>query len=144
MTPGGSDLTVVDEETEVIEKGITGSELHEQDIAEQQFLVQKLKAERDAKEMAEKEQAAVEDEDEEMETEAKASSARLKRARKDEAEELKTLQFNPKEPEVGERAIATNSRVGRFQLQPRTKQLAWGAAVFALGMGAMTLLPNFL
>ncbi|GLB40211.1 hypothetical protein LshimejAT787_0800820 [Lyophyllum shimeji] len=144
ITPEGSDLTVVDEETDLVEKGIAGSELHEQDIAEQQALVQKLKAERDTKEAAQKEQAAVEDEDEEMEAEAKESSAGLKRARKDDDEELKSLKFQPKEPEVGERAIATNSRVGRFQLQPKTRQLAWGTALFALGMGAIYTLPQFL
>ncbi|KAG5638890.1 hypothetical protein H0H81_008949 [Sphagnurus paluster] len=136
LTPGGSDLTVLDEETEVIEDRITGSELHEQDVAEQQALVQKLKAERDAAKKQEHE-VADEDEDEESEAAAESPSTGVKRVRKDEDEELKTIPFNPKEPEVGERAIATNARVGRFQLQPRTRQLAWGAAVFAFGMGAV-------
>ncbi|KAF5371824.1 hypothetical protein D9615_009574 [Tricholomella constricta] len=136
VTPGGSDLTVVDEETDVVENGITGAELHEQDVAEQQALVKKLKAERHAKEAAKMQHAISEDEDDETETLAEASSAGIKRARKEEEDELKTIQFNPKEPEVGERAIATNRRVG-FQLQPRTRQLAWGAAVFAFGMGAV-------
>ncbi|KAF8071738.1 hypothetical protein FPV67DRAFT_1667206 [Lyophyllum atratum] len=143
VTPGGSDLTVVDEETEVIEKGITGSELHEQDIAEQQALVQKLKAERAAREAAKKEEASSEDEDEEMESEPEASSAGLKRARKEEDEELKTIPFNPKEPEIGERAIATNKRVGRFDFQPRTKRLAWGAAVFCVRNGCSVSLNPF-
>ncbi|KAG5647390.1 hypothetical protein DXG03_000460 [Asterophora parasitica] len=137
VTPGGSDLTVVDEETEVVEDGITGSELHEQDVAEQQALVAKLKAERDAKEVATGEEDGGQEEEEEEEEEEEypeSSSVGIKRARKDDGEEA--IQFNPKEPEIGERVIATNRRVGRFELQPRTKQLFWGATVFAFGLGA--------
>lgn len=48
------------------------------------------------------------------------------------------LQFNFKEPEVGQREIATNRRVGRV-----AKSFAWGMAAIAVGVGAMSLLPNF-
>jgi len=64
-----------------------------------------------------------------------------KRVREEESE---PLQFQFKEPEVGERAIATNRRVGFFQMEPRTKSVAWGIAAFAVGMGAVTFLPSLL
>ncbi|KAG6840607.1 hypothetical protein C0991_005648, partial [Blastosporella zonata] len=129
VTPGGSDLVVVDEETELIEKGIN-HELHEQDIAEQRALVEKLKAERDA---AVKEKA--DDEDEDMEAAQESAATGVKRARNDEDEELKTMQFNFKEPEVEARTIASNRRVDPY-LRPATRRLAWGAAVFAIGVTA--------
>ena len=59
---------------------------------------------------------------------------KCKRTREEESE---ALQFQFKEPEVGERAIATNKRVGFFQMEPRTKSVAWGLAAFAVGMGAV-------
>jgi len=73
--------------------------------------------------------------DESMEEDTPAT---LKRAREDEEE----LRFDFKEPEVGERTIATNRRVSRFQMEPRTKSFAWGVAAFAVGMGAVTFLPS--
>ena len=49
--------------------------------------------------------------------------------------------FNFKEPgqeEVGERAVATNSRLRRIaQMPPERKSLAWGALAFAAGLGAV-------
>ncbi|KAG6830648.1 hypothetical protein H0H92_015545 [Tricholoma furcatifolium] len=133
VTPSKAELVVVDEETETVENGI-GHELHDQDVVEQRALVEKLKAEREAA----KEEVA--DEDEDMEG-TESSSKGLKRTRKDEEEE-KTVEFNPKEPEVEERVIATNRRVSSI-LQGKTKSLAWSAAAFVFGVGAM-LVPSFL
>ncbi|KAG6872675.1 hypothetical protein C0995_007784 [Termitomyces sp. Mi166 len=129
----GSELVVVDEETQVVENGITGHELHDQDVAEQRALVEKLKAERDA---ANKEKVAV-DEDEDMDSVPESSTTGVKRSRKDEDEEPNTIQFNPKEPEVEPRVIATNRRVE--SQETATRKLAWGAAVFAFGVGAASL-----
>ncbi|KAG6816886.1 hypothetical protein H0H87_002006 [Tephrocybe sp. NHM501043] len=129
-TPGKSGLVVVDEETDVIENGITSQELHDQDVAEQRALVAKLKAER---EIAVKEKVG--DEDEDMDAPLESTSTGVKRARMDEDEELKTIHFNPKEPETEERTIATNRRVDSY-LKPATRRLAWGAAAFAFGVGA--------
>ncbi|KAI6154822.1 hypothetical protein BKA82DRAFT_4071729 [Pisolithus tinctorius] len=120
-TPGGSDETVVDEEAETIEMAKPSMS---QDIAEQKELIDRLKAERDAQNM-----------------ETDQVVAPLKRVREDEEEPERN--FNPKEPELEERKIATNKRVSRFHLEPRQKSFAWGVAAFAIGMGAMSFLPNF-
>jgi hypothetical protein len=125
VTPGGSDETAVDEDGEGVEDGVAGSELHHQDIAEQKQLIADLKTKRD-KDIRSK---AVNEADESMEEDAPAT---LKRIREDEE-----LRFDFKEPEVGERTIATNSRVSRFQMEPRTRSFAWGVAAFAVGMGAV-------
>ncbi|KAI5982311.1 hypothetical protein EDD15DRAFT_148681 [Pisolithus albus] len=120
-TPGGSDETVVDEEAETMEMAKPSMS---QDIADQKELIERLKAERDAQSM-----------------ETDHVFAPLKRAREDE--EKPERNFNPKEPETEERKIATNKRVSRFHLEPRQKSFAWGVAAFAIGMGAMSFLPNF-
>lgn len=44
------------------------------------------------------------------------------------------LRFEPKEPEVGERAIAGPRRLRN--LSPQRQAAAWGALVFAIGLGA--------
>jgi hypothetical protein len=90
-----------------------------QDVAEQIELIKTLKADMKGNE----------------------EDTKCKRAREEESE---ALQFQFKEPEVGERAIATNKRVGFFQMEPRTKSVAWGLAAFAVGMGAVTFLPSLL
>ncbi|KAH7911081.1 hypothetical protein BJ138DRAFT_1007362 [Hygrophoropsis aurantiaca] len=113
--PERSDETVVEEEQETID--IAKPDM-QQDIAEQKELIEKLKAQREVPQMA------------------LDPPAPLKRIREEEEEEQK-LQFNFKEPEQQERQIATNSRVGRFHLEPRQKSFAWGVAAFAIGMGAM-------
>lgn len=133
VTSGGSDETAVDEEGEGVEDDVAGSELREQDIEEQKKLIEDLKAKRDADTRSK----PVIDFDESMEEED--TPATLKRGREDE-EELR-FDFN-KESEVGERTIATNRRVARFQMEPRTKSFAWGVAAFAVGMGAVTFLPS--
>ncbi|KAI6003382.1 hypothetical protein EDC04DRAFT_2786378 [Pisolithus marmoratus] len=120
-TPGGSDETVVDEEAETIEMAKPSMS---QDIADQKELIERLKAEREVQRM-----------------ETDQMAAPLKRAREDE--EKPERNFNPKEPETEERKIATNKRVSRFHLEPRQKSFAWGVAAFAIGMGAMSFLPNF-
>jgi hypothetical protein len=151
---------LVDEDGEKIEE-MTATELHKQDISEQKQLVEELKAARGKVEQTEallakakaqlqgeeqgkrsqlqiqdEEQAEVKDEPEsqEMEQDETVATTSKKRTR-DETNEGYKLDF--KEPEVGERQIATNRRVRRFQLEPRTRSLAWGVAAFAFGMGAM-------
>lgn len=92
-----------------------------EDIQEQRELIAGLKAQR---------AAAIARGEEQTET---ASS--LKRA----IEEVDPpLLFNPKEPEVEPRAVATNSRI-RFlrNPSPQTKSVFWGVAAFAAGVGAV-------
>ncbi|KAH7884501.1 hypothetical protein F5I97DRAFT_1889960 [Phlebopus sp. FC_14] len=123
-TPGGSDETIVEEEAEAIE---IAKPSMAQDIAEQKELIERLKAEREAPMM-----------------EVDSAPAPLKRVREDDDEQEKEqLRFNFKEPETEERQIATNRRVSRFHLEPKQKSFAWGVAAFAIGMGAVSFLPNF-
>ncbi|KIJ08088.1 hypothetical protein PAXINDRAFT_18752 [Paxillus involutus ATCC 200175] len=125
-TPGGSDETVVEDEVETIE--IAKPSL-EQDVADQMELIERLKAAREPPK---------------METDgAPTAPAPLKRAREDEEEQEQGLQFKFKEPETEERQIITNKRVSRFKLEPRQKSFAWGVVAFAIGMGAVSFLPNF-
>ncbi|KAJ3998940.1 hypothetical protein F5050DRAFT_1805455 [Lentinula boryana] len=128
VTPGGSDETAVDEEAEAVED-VAGEQLRLQDIAEQKILIEDLKAKRNA---------ALEESNGHIDESEKLIA---KRAREEEEE---ALQFNFKEPEVGERAIATNRRIEGFFEEPRHKSLAWGVAAFAFGLGAVSFLPNFL
>ena len=126
VTPGGSEETAVED--------VAGSDLHEEDVLEQQKLIAGLKAQRDAKKLAEQQQ---QEEDESMESgdsDEVDGPSKLKRAREEDEPALK---FEFKEPEVVERPVATNSRVRRFTLEPRTKSFAWGLAAFAVGMGAV-------
>ena len=119
-TPAGSDETVVEEEAETAELAKPSMT---QDMADQKELIERLKAERDHQKMQTDEPVA-------------EAPAPLKREREDEEKE-EELRFNFKEPESEERQIATNKRVSRFQLEPRTKSFAWGVAAFAIGMGAV-------
>lgn len=105
---------------------MAGDELREEDIKEQKKLIQDLKAQK-----AQREAAMSTDQDNK---DSLAESSSKKREREDED---KPLQFEFKEPETEERAIATNRRASRFNLEPRTKSVAWGVAAFAVGMGAM-------
>jgi hypothetical protein len=124
VTP--SDETVVDDEDEAVNY-VAGEQLREQDVAEQKLLIENLKAQRDA--------AQKEDDGEKMAT---------KRARED-VEEEERLKFDFKEPEIGERAIATNRRVpGYFErLPPQRQGLAVGVAAFVFGVGAMYVVAEF-
>ncbi|KAJ7284949.1 hypothetical protein C8J57DRAFT_1119966 [Mycena rebaudengoi] len=119
VTPGGSDETAVDEEGEGVEESM-GTELHEQDLAEQKDMIEKLKSQRD-KALAVKHGG-------------KAESAKAKRAREDEE---KTLEFEFKEPEIGDRVIATNSRIS-----PSQKSFVWGVMAFTFGAAAVSFLPS--
>lgn len=119
-------MTAVDEESELVKDDVAGAELRDQDIEEQKKLIDDLKQKRD--------QAAKEESH--MDTEESSSKKR------DREEEDRPLEFQFKEPEIEERTIATNSRVGRFHLEPRAKSFAWGMAAFAVGMGAV-FLPSF-
>ncbi|KIJ67058.1 hypothetical protein HYDPIDRAFT_174312 [Hydnomerulius pinastri MD-312] len=126
-TPGGSDETVVEDEAETIEIARPSMS---QDMADQKVLIERLRAERYASTIKT-----------DMETDE--APAPLKRSREEEEEEQKEeLRFNFKEPESEERQIATNKRVSRFHLEPRKKSFAWGVAAFAIGMGAVSFLPN--
>ncbi|EGN98710.1 hypothetical protein SERLA73DRAFT_152557 [Serpula lacrymans var. lacrymans S7.3] len=137
-TPGGSDETIVEEEAETIE--ISRPNMS-QDIAEQKELIDGLKAKREA--AKKKTEDVVMDTEMDMEAEAEdaAPASVVKRPR--EEEEQQPLQFEFKEPEVEERQIATNKRVGMFQMGPKKKSFAWGVAAFAVGLGAVSFLPNF-
>ncbi|KAJ7637726.1 hypothetical protein DFH06DRAFT_1219070 [Mycena polygramma] len=121
VTPGGSDETAVDEEGDVVEESV-GTELREQDLAEQRDMIEDLKAQRD-KTLAVKHGGKAAD-----------APAKLKRAREDEG---KKLEFEFKEPEIGERVIATNRRI-----TPSQKSVVWGVMAFAFGMTAVSFLPN--
>lgn len=122
-TPAGSDETVVEEEAETIELAKPSMT---QDIAEQKDLIERLKAERDLRKM----------QTDEPVPDTALAPALLKRERED-GENKEELRFDFKEPETEERQIATNKRVSRFHLEPRTKSVAWGVAAFAIGMGAV-------
>ncbi|KAF9046955.1 hypothetical protein BDZ89DRAFT_1181177 [Hymenopellis radicata] len=104
---------------------VVHSELYSQDIAEQKDLINGLKAQREV--------ASAEEENIDMEYPSKN-----KRSREDE----KPLKFEPKPQAPESRVIATNRRVSRFHLEPKTKSVAWGVAAFVFGAGAVTLLPN--
>lgn len=115
---------IADEDAEGLEDGVAGQGLYEEDVQAQKELIADLKRKR---EEAKEEATAVEQQEEEVSTKGK-------RVRQDEDEPLK---FEFKEPESEERQIATNRRVGRFEMEPRTKSIAWGLAAFAVGMSAV-------
>ena len=51
-TPGGSELTAVEEESQFVEDGVAGAELHAEDVREQQKLIEDLKSKRAAAKLA--------------------------------------------------------------------------------------------
>ncbi|KAJ7494693.1 hypothetical protein B0H11DRAFT_913602 [Mycena galericulata] len=120
-TPGGSDETAVDEDGDVVEESV-GTELREQDLAEQRNMIEDLKAQR-AQALAVKHGGKTAD-----------APAKSKRARDDED---KKLEFEFKEPEIGDRVIATNRRI-----TPSQKSAVWGLMAFAFGVTAVSFLPN--
>ena len=131
----GSDETAVEEDARDLAR-VTEQNMAE-DIREQKELISKLKAEQQAKEEAVAAaarsvapEASAADVEQVVSTEANVT----KRTREEEPTEY-TL--NIKEPEVGERAIATNKRVQAGKMAPERKSLAWGALAFAVGAGAM-------
>ncbi|KAH9031096.1 hypothetical protein EDB84DRAFT_1493589 [Lactarius hengduanensis] len=123
VTPAGSDETAVDDEiADVPEPDVN------EDIREQKEMIEAFKAQREA-------QLRAGDEDTAM-----VEGPEKKREREDENA---SLGFNFKEPESQERQIATNRRIGRLpEMTPERKSFAWGVAVFAAAVGAMTYLPN--
>ena len=136
-TPAGSDETAVDEDVEAAKTAEPN--MHE-DIQEQKELIAKLKAERAAAK-TKKADAGVAPSPSHRVTEEMLEEEEGTGAKRAREEEPKQYQFDFKEPqegEVGERAIATNSRVGLLgRMPPERKSLAWGALAFAAGMGAM-------
>lgn len=124
MISPGSDETAVDDDASETTK-LTEVNMAE-DIREQQELIERLKAER----MAKSQRLDIADEDQSM-GELENNSAN-KRAR-DEGPEY-TL--NIRDPEEEERQVVSNSRV-RGGMGPQRKSLAWGAFLFAAGLGAV-------
>ncbi|PSR75601.1 hypothetical protein PHLCEN_2v9081 [Hermanssonia centrifuga] len=111
------------------------------DIREQKELIERLKAEKaeleqKAKEAAEKVKAMTGEsfpEDEDAFVGGVPTSQ--KRLREEASVEHK---LTIKEPEAEGRAIATNSRIRVItNMPPERKQLAWGAVLFAAGIGAV-------
>ncbi|PIL35550.1 transcription factor [Ganoderma sinense ZZ0214-1] len=145
-TPAGSDETAVDEDSEAAKVAEPNMQ---DDIQEQKELIAKLKAERaaaKAKAIAEAE-AEGEQETEEAPTPSQQEAEDAAVGEKRPREEAPTgYRFNFKEPgqeEVGERATVTNRRVRLLsQMPPERKSLAWGTLAFAIGLGAVTFLPN--
>jgi hypothetical protein len=126
----------VDEEGDKVE-AVAINELHEQDVREQKKLIEDLKTQRAATQKEQAERPEAEDNEETEKTAEEVSSnmasSSKKRLRDENEPEYK---FDFKEPEVGQREIASNRRV-RFQMEPRTRSLVWGVAAFAMGMGAV-------
>lgn len=114
ISNGFSDDTVVGDDAEIAV--MAGPDM-KADIEEQKELINKLKAQRAL----------------DSETLIEVDDKKSKRVREEEG----PLTFKFKEPEVGERAVITNKRVGRFNMEPRTKSVVWGVAAFAIGMGAV-------
>ncbi|TCD61611.1 hypothetical protein EIP91_008176, partial [Steccherinum ochraceum] len=139
-TPAGSDETAVDHEEDARDAAKVAEANMAEDVREQKELIQRLKAERAAK-TQDGDEDMEEDEDEDDDEEG--GQAGQKRGREDEKEEYR---LNIKEPETQERQIATNRRVTGFT--PQRKSLAWGALLFAAGVGiasyaAPAALTNF-
>ncbi|KZT07804.1 uncharacterized protein LAESUDRAFT_812030, partial [Laetiporus sulphureus 93-53] len=148
-TPPGSDGTAVEDEP-MDEQRLADETMHE-DIQEQKELIERLKADRAAREAEQRvkeeenpehEQVHAEsDEEMEMATPEPTTPA-IKRPR-EEYDEMK-LDIPEKLAEVkleeasDERPIATNNRVQRAE----RKSLAWGALAFAAGVGAIQLIPT--
>jgi len=116
-TPATPEVAHTEEEEAVVAMEPNMAE----DIQEQQALIAGLKAQRAA--------AIARGEDQ-------TETASLLKRTIDEVEP--PLVFNPREPEVEPRAVATNSRV-RFlrNPSPQTKSVFWGVAAFAAGVGAV-------
>ncbi|KAI0342777.1 hypothetical protein BDW22DRAFT_1357293 [Trametopsis cervina] len=131
-TPAGSDETAVEEEARELAK--VAEQNMEEDIREQKELVNRLKAEAEAKARAAIAGASLA----EVENAVVEGGPAAKRAREEEPTQY-TLDI--KEPEIGERAIATNRRV-LGKMTPERKSLAWGALLFAAGVGAVSFLPS--
>jgi hypothetical protein len=126
----GSDDTAVEDDTQDLAR--VAEQNMEEDIREQKELVSRLKAEAEAKARDTLKPVSVADSIADVE-QVVSSETIPKRAREEEPTEY-TL--NIKEPEVGERAIVTNKRV-QTNMRPEQKSLAWGALLFAAGVGAM-------
>ena len=115
----------------------------EEDVREQKELIARLKAEKEAAEKA-KAQAEADAEaakviaaaaEEAIEQTELPSTTSAKRIREEDSVEFK---LKIKEPETEERALVSNSRIRRLRdMPPERKSLAWGALLFAAGMGAV-------
>jgi hypothetical protein len=108
------------EEAAALAQEVEQDPLMEQEIEEQQELVERLKAERAAR-----------DQDEAMNNE----SDRVSGVKRTIAEVEPPLELNIQEPQLEVRKVATNNRIRG--MAPERKSLAWGVAAFAAGIGAM-------
>ncbi|GJJ08557.1 hypothetical protein Clacol_002775 [Clathrus columnatus] len=114
---GGSDETAVDRDVDE-EPEVLGPDMN-QDIQEQQALIADLKAKRDA---------------------SATVSSQNNRKRRNEEMATPPPSFDLTKPvEVGERRIINRKRLG---LEPHQKAAAWGTLAFAVGLGAVSFLPN--
>lgn len=120
LTPA-SDQTLVDEDPDVDADvpDIPGPDI-DADIQEQRDMIEKLKMQRQV--------AAI------VPVSSVAPSLSKPVSKRSLEETEKPLQFDFKQPEVGERRIKSNRRV---HLQPEQKSAAWGVALFAAGFAAM-------
>lgn len=126
--------TAIDEESDEVEQ-TTVKNLYEEDVAEQKEMIRGLKEAVEAANAVNSQPDTPSRPKSKGKSKASGGAAKRTRAAQEEEEKLK-FDFD-KEPEVGERAIATNKRVSRFQLEPETKSLAWGVAAFVFGAGAV-------
>ena len=137
-TPAGSDETAVEEDAEAAK--VAEPNMHE-DIREQRELIAKLQAERAAAKVQQQTKAELAPTPSQRIAEEMLEESEESNSKRPREEESKELRFNFKEPgqeEVGERAVATNSRLRRIaQMPPERKSLAWGALAFAAGLGAV-------
>jgi len=121
------DAQRLQEEAAALAQEVEQDPLMEHEIEEQHELIERLKAERAAR-----------DQDDGMDSESDRTSG----VKRTIAEVEPPLQLNIREPETEVRKLATNSRIRGLQnMAPERKSLAWGVAAFAAGVGAI-LLPN--
>lgn len=124
-----SDETAVEEESQALADA-AAEELYEQDVAEQKELIEDLKAQRASRKT--------------LDSPSKSRNKPKSKSKRGREEEEELLKFDFKEPEIGERAIATNRRVGGLlDMGPQTKSAAWGIAAFIFGAGAVCVPHGF-
>lgn len=117
------DAQRLQEEAAALVQEVEQDPLMEHEIEEQHELIERLKAERAAR-----------DQDDAMDNESNGTSG----VKRTIAEVEPPLQLNIREPETEVRKLATNSRIRGLQnMAPERKSLAWGVAAFAAGIGAM-------
>lgn len=134
----GSDETAVEDEARELAR--VAEQNMQEDIRDQKELINRLKAEKaeaEALAQAAAIRAEVEAADEDQHT-LVAPPMAATASKRGREEEPVTYTLNIQEPEVAERAIVTNRRVRLLgEMPPERKSLAWGALLFAAGVGAV-------